>query len=575
MMDRIERIREMSEFEKNKSILSIKDIMERIKNETDYDKEGLVTMLPFLRANNDGTHRLIIPLLKKVALREGEKPTHIIIRKILYADVITGEVIAQEDAVRFFQQYALGDELVKPVPMFRTGIDKSLAEEYCRRQYDLIEKIRREVCENGECMQDTYMDYLKYALYYTSNEFAATLLYLSRTFSTNTSMELECKECHKKIVKDVQGYREGQLVILDCPYCQKTIHAVYHKSGGCITYNDRYMRQERNRFLEMPAPAAQEESLPEGIFDTNTSFSIYGTLPSDNSCQQDQNEGGATAETGQVISLGSTDKEEQEGCGPADGRYFAGKEDKQLVDAQETLSDVPHFQNTIDKEQWSDIACQDEKVIGLDSIKKFFRIIRSMSFLADVTPAPIFALFGDQGCGINTSIRYLSGYPDKEILYTDMSLITEDCLHTIYGCIVIRLYAESNVPAWLPTALSRLKKHTMVFFVGSRDAKLPEELAAHVVYRISYKPYTIEELSELFTSRMTSYGLCVSLTKEQQTQLFRNKNALDVKHLCLQMYFKHKQALYDGKVLDGVISEEEIAREIRGAISKEQRLGNG
>lgn len=565
----------MRDLEKNKSMLSVKEIMESIKKETDYDKEGLVTMLPFLRANNDGTHRLIMPLLEKVALREGEKPTHIIIRKILYTDVVTGEIIAQEDAMRFFLQYALGDGLVKPVPMYRAGVDKSLAEEYRHRQFDLIEKIRREVCENGECMQDTYMDYLKYALYYTSNEFAATLLYLSRTFSTNTRMELECKECHKKIVKDVQGYREGQLVILNCPYCQKPIHATYHKSGCCITYNDRYMRQERNRFLETPTAAVQEEFSPEGIFDTNTSFSIYGTLPSDSSCQQDQSEGDATAETVRAISLDSTAREEQEYCGSADGRYFDSKEEKQLVDGQEDISGVPHIPNKVDVEQWSDIACQEDKVIGLVSIKRLFKIIRSMAFLADVAPAPIFALFGDQGCGINTSIRYLSGYSDKEILYTDLSMITEDCLHTLYGCIVIRLYAENNVPAWLPAALSRLKKHTMVFLVGSRDAKLPEELAAHVVYRISYKPYTIEELSELFTSRMTSYGLRVSLTKEQQTQFFRNRNALDAKHLCLQMYFKHKQALCEGKALDGVISEEEIAREIKGAISKEQRFGNG
>ena len=41
------------------------------------------------------------------------------------------------------------------------------------------------------------------------------------------------------------------------------------------------------------------------------------------------------------------------------------------------------------------------------------------------------------------------------------------------------------------------------------------------------------------------------------------------------MFKIHLQALYDGRALDGVISEEEIAREIKGAISKEQRLENG
>ena len=46
----------MRNFGKKKSMLSIKEIMESIKKETDYDKEGLVTMLPFLRANNDSTH---------------------------------------------------------------------------------------------------------------------------------------------------------------------------------------------------------------------------------------------------------------------------------------------------------------------------------------------------------------------------------------------------------------------------------------------------------------------------------------------------------------------------------------
>lgn len=563
----------MKENKKIGSMLPIKQVMENIKKETDYSKEGLVTMLPFLRANNDGTHRLIIPLLEKVALWEGKKPAHIIIRKILYTDVVTGEIIAQEEAVRFFQQYALGDELVKPVSMFRTGVDKSLAEEYHCRQYDLIEKVRQEIYENGECMQDTYMDYLRYALYYTSNEFAATLLYLSRTYSTNSSMVLECTECHKKIVKDVQNYQEGQLVVMDCPYCLKPIHATYHKIGTCIIYNDRYMRQERNRYLETSVPVAQEDVSPGGIFDMDSAFSIYTSLPPDTSCQQDQKESETTAAAGQPISQGSMDRMEQENSDHV-GNYCSA-DNAELINMKETLSDIPHLQETLDG-QWPDIACQDEKVIGLASIKKFFKIIRFMSFLADgISPTPIFALFGDQGCGINTSIRYLSGYSDKEILYTDLSLIDEGCLHTLYGCIVIRLRAGNNVPVWLPAELSRLKKHTMVFLVGSRDAKLPEELAAHVVYRISYKPYTIEDLNELFTSRLASYGLHVSLSEEQQTLLFRNRNALDVKHLCQQIYFKHKQALYDGKVMDDTITDEEIAREIRGASNREQRIGNG
>jgi len=569
----------MRDYQKNESMISIKEVMGNIKKETDYDKDGYVAMLPFLRADNDGSHRLIIPLLEKVALREGEKPSHIIIRKILYADVVTGEIIAQEEAMRFFVRYvALGDELVKPVPMFRAGVDKSLAGDYRNRQFDLIEKVRKEVCENGECMPDTYMDYLKYALYYTSNEFATTLLYLSRTFLTDTSMVLECKECHKKVIKDVQGYREGQLVLLDCPYCMGTIHATYHKSGSCVTYNDRYMRQERNRFLEMPSLAVQGDVSLEEIFDTDSAFSIYESLPSDDSCQQDPGGVAVTNVISQPISLGSLDRaggKGQEYCDPADDQDFADKEEKQLAAIQETLPGVPYFQKAVD-EQWPDMDCQDEKVIGLTSIKKLFKVIRSISFLANgESPSPIFALFGDKGCGMNTSIRYLSGYQDKEILYTDLSSINEECLHKFYGCIVIRLYGEGNVPMWLPAALSRLKKNTTVFFTGSKDVKLPEELAAHVVYWISYKSYSIEDLNELFISRLASYGLRVSLTKEQQMQLFKNRNALDVKHLCQQMYFKHKLALYDGKALDDVISDEEIAREVKGAFSREQRIENG
>ena len=82
----------MRDFGGNSSMHPIHEIMECVKKETDYDKNGLVAMLPFLKANSDGVHRLIIPLLEKVALREGEKASHIIIRRILYSDVVTGEV---------------------------------------------------------------------------------------------------------------------------------------------------------------------------------------------------------------------------------------------------------------------------------------------------------------------------------------------------------------------------------------------------------------------------------------------------------------------------------------------------
>lgn len=42
----------------------------------------------------------------------------------------------------------------------------------------------------------------------------------------------------------------------------------------------------------------------------------------------------------------------------------------QVVDGQENMSGVPHIQNKVDIEQWPDIACRDDKVIGLVSIKK-------------------------------------------------------------------------------------------------------------------------------------------------------------------------------------------------------------
>lgn len=573
--DRAEGNGEMKECVKNESMLPVKEIMENIKEETGYGGEGLVAMLPFLRANNDGTHRLVVPLLEKVAIRDREKMTHIIIRKILYSKVDTGEVVAGEDAAKFFLRYAQGDDLVKPLPMFRTGVDKTLAEEYRGRQFDLIEKVRREICERGECMQDTYMDYLKYALYYVSDEFAAMLLYLSRTFSTDTSMELECMGCHKKTVKDVRGYREGQLVFQECPYCQRMIHAAYHKSGRCITYNDRYMRQERSLFLEKPesAAAVQEGAVGEGIFDTDSAFSLCESLIADDSCPQNQGKAAAAAEISQPVPfpLDGSGEEEQEN-GAAAEQCSAVRE---VI--REPLSAPSRSPKAADAGQWPDIICQEAKVTGLVSVKRLFTIIRSMSFLADgAAPAPIFALFGDKGCGILTSIRCLSGYQEKEILYTDLSLIREEYLHALYRCIVIGFHTEDRAPAWLPAALSRLKEHTTVFFVGARDARLPEELTVHVVYRISYKPYTIEDLNGLFTSRMSSYGLRVSLTREQQALLFKNKNALDIKQLCQQMYFKHRLALHDGRGSADVISEEEIARELKGVSGKgEQRTENG
>lgn len=539
------------------AMLSIEEIMDNIRKETDYRREGLVAMLPFLRAYHDGACRLVVPLLERVALEKGGKATHIIIRMILYIHIATGEILAREDAAKFFQPYAQGSDLLKPVPMFRTGVDKAMAEEYRSRQIALLEKVRREVCDNGECAPDTYMEYLRYALYYTSNEFAAMLLCLSRTFATDTRMTLECVKCHKKVVKDVQDYREGQLVFLDCPHCQRMIHATYHKTGSYVTYNDRYMRQERSQFLDEPTLAVQEEVPGEDILETESVFSMCEPLKREDADLPDQTEPAGIMENCSAVSISDSKEERQEHDSTA---------------IEPALAPI-HTQEAVKDGRWQDIICQEAKVIGLAPVKRLFTVIRSISFL-DHGPVPVFALFGDRGCGINTSIRCLSGYQDKEILYTDLSLIQEDCLHVLYRCIVIGLHAKGNVPIWLPAALCRLKEHTTVFFVGSRDARLPEDLAAHVTYRIVYKPYTTEDLSELFISRLSAYGLHVTLTKEQQTLLFKNKNALDVKHLCQQIYFKHKLALYDGKALsEDLISEEEIAREIKGTLNKGEQRG--
>ncbi len=566
----------MRDFGGNSSMHPIHEIMECVKKETDYDKNGLVAMLPFLKANSDGVHRLIIPLLEKVALREGEKASHIIIRRILYSDVVTGEVIAQEDAVKFFIQYALGDSLVKSVPMFRSSVDKSLVEEYRSRQFDLIEKVRWEICENGECLQDTYMNYLRYALYFTSDEFAATLLYLSRTYSTDTSMALECGACHKRVIRDVQGYQEGQLVLLDCPYCQRPIHAKYHKSGRCIVYNDRYMRQERNRFLEKPMAAVQDAAVREDIFETDSVFSVCEPLEGESLCQRQQEDAAALDVGLPVCRNDAAGEDQKEKDNPVDGPISGGESEERGMSVEETVRDIPCPQKAEDVEKWPDTECQEAKVIGLSQIKRFFKVIRAISFSdGRVSPAPVFALLGDRGCGINTTIRYLSGYQEKEILYTDLSSVNEECLYANYRCVVVCLQAENKVPAWMPAALGRLNRHTTVFLVGAREVKLPEELSAHVVCKISYKPYTVDELNKLFTSRIAAYGLHVSLTKDQQAQLFRNKSALDVKRLCQQIYFKHRLALYDGKESVDALSEEMIAREIRSVLGKgEQRVDN-
>jgi len=567
----------MWDFGKNSSMRPIHEIMECVKKETAYDKNGLVAMLPFLRASSDGTHRLVIPLLEKMALWEGEKACHIIIRKILYLDVATGEVIAQEDAAKFFIQYAFGGSLVKPVPIFRSGVDRSLVEEYRSRQFALIEKVRQEICENGECLQDTYMDYLRYALYFTSDEFAATLLYLSRTYSTDISMALECGTCHKKVIRDVQGYQEGQLILLDCPYCQRPIHAKYHKSGRCIVYNERYMYQERNRFLEKPMAVAQDVSVREDIFETDSVFSVCEPLEGERLCQRQQ-EGAAALKVGlPVCQNDAVGEEHKEKDNPVEGEIPGDESEVRGEPVGETVRDVPCPQKAEDVEKWPDISCQEAKVIGLSQIKRFFKVIRTIAFSdGGISPAPVFALLGDKGCGINTSIRYLSGYQEKEILYMDLSSINEECLHVNYRCVVVCLQAEDKVPVWMPAALSRLNRHTTVFFVGAREVKLPEELSAQVVYKISYKSYTVDELNKLFMSRMVAYGLHVRLTKEQQTQLFKNKNALDVKRLCQQIYFKHRLALCEGKGSEDALPEEVIAREIRSALGKgEQRADNG
>ena len=81
-----------------------------------------------------------------------------------------------------------------------------------------------------------------------------------------------------------------------------------------------------------------------------------------------------------------------------------------MVYIQDVMLGVFYFQKVEDAGHWSGVACQDAKVIGLVSIKRFFTVIQSLSFLADgASTSLIFALFEDKGCGINTSIRYLSG----------------------------------------------------------------------------------------------------------------------------------------------------------------------
>ena len=89
-------------------------------------------------------------------------------------------------------------------------------------------------------------------------------------------------------------------------------------------------------------------------------------------------------------------EDQKEKDNPVDGPISGGESEERGMSVEETVRDIPCPQKAEDVEKWPDTECQEAKVIGLSQIKRFFKVIRAISFSdGRVSPAPVFALLGD------------------------------------------------------------------------------------------------------------------------------------------------------------------------------------
>ena len=524
------------------TMLSTTDLIAKIKAETRYEDAGQGASPLFLRSDNSGRFRAMLVLFRLG--KDSEKKSVLKIEQVLSFDIYDGNRIEHEPAVKFFDQ--MGIDVRNPIYPARKEMNKDINKQYRDLINTAMDQIRLSIVENGDVSKEKYLEYLNYALYSYSDDFAKILLGVSRIFEFTRYAIIRCQHCNKAYKVNASGYTTGQLITSKCPNCQDVNRTEYKKEGKTHILTEAYMTTYRIPMPEVQIPPEPvNPPTAEPYLDTEASYAV------ETHAQIVQN----TPVGNNALTAYSSDEHtinrEWENITESS---FPEKEGIPDTDADEKLPD------SVEKSQQEASGNQSEPevpIYGLGNVKRIFRAINTMP--ASAIPK-IYALCGEAGQGIQTSIYHMTSFPRNAICITDTENITAEQVEN-FACCVIYVKTPKEM-LWLYDKLNRLSTDKTVFLVGnaatlSEFYKANPAVTSLVLYTILYKPYTVLELYNMLRDRLNAVHLTISLS-DTDMQILQNQNALSVKGIANRIYFKRLLADKNG----GDVTATEIEKEL-------------
>lgn len=500
------------------TMLSTTALIGKIKTETRYEEAGMGASPLFLRSDNSGRFRAILVLFRLG--KDARKRTILNMEQVISCDIYDGSKIEYEPAGEFFGQ--MGIDARNPVYPARKGIDKDTDKQYRSLINITMDQIRLSAVVNGEVVREKYLEYLNYALYSYSDEFAKVLLAASRIFEFARYSVINCSHCGLRYKVNASSYATGQLITSKCPNCQDVNQTEYRKEGKVYVPMESYLLAYR-----MPAPQEpiRQESAAVHIADVHldpeASFAVE-----------------TRAQMAQGISVAS---EEAEAA---------------------AISCIPEAGSTADAHTVTEDGIS-KAIYGLGNVKRIFRAINALYESDAASGIPkVYALCGEAGQGIKTSIYYMTNFPQEAIYITDTENITAEQLES-YSCCAIRIKTACEM-LWLYVKLNELSSEKAVFLIGNADMlaaffQINPAIRSLVLYTIKYKPYTASELYAMLQDRFRRVHFTVYLSEEEISRLFNNQDALSIKGIANRIYFKRQ--LMD-KDCDNGITAKDIEKEL-------------
>lgn len=531
------------------TMLSTTDLIAKIKAETRYEDAGQGASPLFLRSDNSGRFRAMLVLFRLG--KDSEKKSVLKIEQVLSLDIYDGNRIEHEPAVKFFDQ--MGIDVRNPIYPARKEIDKDINKQYRELINTTMDQIRLSIVENGDVSKEKYLEYLNYALYSYSDDFAKVLLGVSRIFEFTRYAIIRCQHCNKAYKVNASSYTTGQLITSKCPNCQDVNRTEYKKEGKMHMLTEAYMMTYRipTPEVQMPQepispPAAEPYLDMEASFAVETQAQIVQNTPVGNNA--------VTAYSSDEHTINQEWENFTESPFPEKEGIPDTNAGEKLPDSAET---TPQEQAEAQQELSDNQSVPEIPIYGLGNVKRIFRAINTMP--ASAIPK-VYALCGEAGQGIQTSIYRMTSFPRNAICITDTENITEEQIES-FVCCVIHVKTPKEM-LWLYDKLNQLSTDKTVFLVGNATTlsefyKANPAVTSLVLYTIRYKPYTALELYNMLRDRLNAVHLTISLS-DKEIQILNNQNALSVKGIAKRIYFKRLLTDKDG----GDVTVKEIEKEL-------------